>query len=572
MKRPDWVTPARGLWAATSLLVLVGLYVGLNALNFSRHLHWVDHSYKVLARVERLNAMEHQAVTAQRTYLLTDSRAHFDAFWKDCAEARLQAASLKDLVADNPSQADRATQAGTILDHRLSILAGIMAAYDTKGLAAAQSEIKSGAGLSAQEDFDAVLAALHAEEEGLLNQRGAEMQLASRWLVATTALGIAVSLIILLLAYRLLLRENRERLSAQREVTFANRELGLTVSRLESLTRDMEALGSYAGMLQSAFTTQEALEITTQALAGLLPGLAGSVYLLRASKDHAEVAASWGAPALLSDPMPAPSDCWALRRNQPYTVDDARSAIRCPHVSPPGPGQTAAYACLPLAAQGESLGWLHLNGHEPVAQMNLALSACEQLSLALANLRLKEALRNQAIRDPLTGLFNRRYLEESLERELARCTRRGLPLAVLMLDIDHFKRFNDDNGHPGGDALLAEFGRLLQSKCRADDIACRYGGEEFTLILPEAPLALASERAEEIRRAAAEMEVEMRGQPLPKITVSIGISVSPDHGKGGAGLLSVADKALYEAKAGGRNRAVIAQQTPGSPGSSSSGT
>lgn len=130
----------------------------------------------------------------------------------------------------------------------------------------------------------------------------------------------------------------------------------------------------------------------------------------------------------------------------------------------------------------------------------MAEAACEQLSLALANLRLKEALRNQAIRDPLTGLFNRRYLEESLEREMARCQRKDQPLAVLMLDIDHFKSFNDTNGHPGGDALLAEFGRLLQSKCRADDIACRYGGEEFTVILPEASLALALERAEEIRR------------------------------------------------------------------------
>lgn len=561
MKRPTWMTPGRGFAAAGILLAALGGYVALSATRFLRDLGKVSHSYQVLERSERLDALEHQAVTAQRTYLLTGDRSYSDAFWRSAAEARLDADRLNVLVADNPDQYSRATEASATLERRLAILAEVRNTFERSGLDTAQVQIGIKGGLQAQAEFEDAMNALHRGEEALLQQRNGAMHRSIQWLLAATGAGIAGSLLLLLAAYRALRRENLERLGAEREVTVANRDLGYTVSRLEGLTRDMEALGRYAGMLQSAFTTQEALEITRQALLGLLPGVAGTIYLLRASKDHAESVATWGTPSLLSDPMPAPSDCWALRRNQPYLVEDARRAIRCPHVSPAGPGVEAAYACLPLAAQGESLGWLHLNGPAPLPGVDLASAAAEQLSLALANLRLKEALRNQAIRDPLTGLFNRRYLEESLDRELARCGRKGQPLSVIMLDIDHFKSFNDTNGHPGGDALLAAFGRLLQSKCRADDIACRYGGEEFTMILPEAPLELALARAEEIRAAAAEMVVEMRGQALPKVTVSLGISAAPGHGKGGAGLISVADKALYEAKSGGRNRVVLAQQS-----------
>ncbi|HET8901977.1 MAG TPA: CHASE3 domain-containing protein, partial [Holophagaceae bacterium] len=318
MNRPAWMTPARGFGAAACLLVLVGGYVALNALSFTRDLHWVDHSYRVLGRLERLNALEHQAVTAQRTYLLTGSRAHFDAFWQSNAESKLEAAALKGMVADNPGQAARAVQTGETLDRRLGILADVLGVYEAKGLAAAQGQIETGTGLKAQMEFDSSIAATQAGEQSLLEQRTAAMQASSRWLLATTAMGIAASLLILLFAYRALLRENRERVDAERQVTFSNRELGLTVSRLEGLSRDMESLGRYAGMLQSAFSIDEALEITRQAMAGLLPGLSGTVYLLRASKDHAEIAAAWGQPLLLSDPMPAPSDCWALRRNQPY--------------------------------------------------------------------------------------------------------------------------------------------------------------------------------------------------------------------------------------------------------------
>ena len=162
------------------------------------------------------------------------------------------------------------------------------------------------------------------------------------------------------------------------------------------------------------------------------------------------------------------------------------------------------------------------------------------------------------MRDGLTGLFNRRYLEESLAREIARCERRGQPLAVLMLDVDHFKAFNDRHGHAMGDAALSAFARLLKAKCRAEDIACRYGGEEFTLILPETDLDTALERAEDIRAEAALLRIGDPTGTMLGITVSIGVALMPQHGAVGVELMRAGDAALYRAKHQGRDRVAVA--------------
>jgi diguanylate cyclase (GGDEF)-like protein len=193
----------------------------------------------------------------------------------------------------------------------------------------------------------------------------------------------------------------------------------------------------------------------------------------------------------------------------------------------------------------------------------LAATAAEHIALALANLNLRETLRHQAVRDPLTGLFNRRYLEETLERELRRAERRSLPLAVIMLDIDHFKRFNDTFGHDAGDALLPEVGSYLRTHVRPEDIACRYGGEEFTLILPDAPLEPTLRRVDELRQGIARLGIAHRGQPLGTVTISMGVAVFPAHGTSPDALLRVADRALYRAKEQGRDCACVASPASG---------
>lgn len=172
--------------------------------------------------------------------------------------------------------------------------------------------------------------------------------------------------------------------------------------------------------------------------------------------------------------------------------------------------------------------------------------------------RLEAALREQAIRDPLTGLFNRRYLDETLPRELHRCRRNGEPLTVAMLDLDYFKKFNDDYGHEAGDTVLRAVGGLLQRFLRSDDLACRYGGEELVLILPGATLSTAQGRMEELRQAVMQLHLQHRDNELPAITVSIGLAMAEPEETDACALLSRADAALYQAKEQGRNRIIVA--------------
>jgi diguanylate cyclase (GGDEF)-like protein len=180
----------------------------------------------------------------------------------------------------------------------------------------------------------------------------------------------------------------------------------------------------------------------------------------------------------------------------------------------------------------------------------------DQLGLAVANLKLRETLRNQSIRDPLTGLFNRRYLEETLEREIKRAERGRGAVGVVMLDLDRFKNFNDTFGHNVGDMLLAELGRLLQTSIRTSDVACRYGGEEFVLVIPDADVEVTCQRAERVREAVKRLFVSCRGQSVGSVTVSAGVAAYPTHGVTAEALVQAADAALYRAKSDGRDRVI----------------
>jgi diguanylate cyclase (GGDEF)-like protein len=189
----------------------------------------------------------------------------------------------------------------------------------------------------------------------------------------------------------------------------------------------------------------------------------------------------------------------------------------------------------------------------------MATTVADQLGLAVANLKLRETLRNQSIRDALTGLFNRRYLEETLERELSRARRTNASLGLIMMDLDHFKHFNDTFGHEAGDVLLREVGRLLQETVRGGDVACRYGGEEFVVILPEASAETTRLRAERLRESIKHLYVTQRGQSIGSVTASIGVGTFPQNGTTGDALVKAADTALYLAKGTGRDRVTVAE-------------
>jgi diguanylate cyclase (GGDEF)-like protein len=221
-------------------------------------------------------------------------------------------------------------------------------------------------------------------------------------------------------------------------------------------------------------------------------------------------------------------------------------------------GETLGILCLVTEANGSA----GLQSSISEFSVKLAVSVAEQAALSFANLKLREKLRYQSIRDPLTGLFNRRYLDESLERELPNAVRKNRSLGIIMLDVDRFKKFNDMFGHDAGDTVLRELGDYLAKFIRRGDLACRYGGEEFTLILPECSLEDTRRRAEELRTSFQQLSIKHRDIVLGKVTLSLGIAVLPDHGTTAVELLAAADGALLRAKEEGRDRVLTAEVSP----------
>lgn len=341
----------------------------------------------------------------------------------------------------------------------------------------------------------------------------------------------------------------------QAQLRQLNAELTALVAQLEQRNQEMNLLSTLSEVIQTCQTTDEAFAAIRRYVARLLPHESGALYLLAPSRNLLEAAAHWG-ELPLDSAFFTPDECWALRRGRVHTVNNVRTDLPCPHAA-----SASAYVCAPMMAGGEALGILYTrsgNGELSHATQQLAVSIAERLALSLSNLKLRETLRQQSIRDPLTGLFNRRYLEETLEREVYRATRSGAPVGIIMLDVDYFKRVNDTFGHEAGDAVLQAVGQLLRTHVRAEDIPCRYGGEEFTLILPGASVEVAAQRAEALRAKAEGLQVSAAGQPLGDIRLSLGVAVLPVHGATGLGVLQAADAALYQAKHAGRNRVVVA--------------
>lgn len=347
-------------------------------------------------------------------------------------------------------------------------------------------------------------------------------------------------------------------------------ELRAAKSQIERELGERQLFREMTELIQTARTRDEVRLVLSLHLERLFTAIDGAVFLFSPSRDVVETLVSWGSGAITDDQFSV-DECWALRLGRPYGMSDARDRIPCQHVG----GDVGAYLCIPMLADAETLGVFHVRatvgrdmgeprdpqiaGRLTEDQRQRALMVTERLSLALANLRLRETLRNQSIRDPLTGVFNRRYMEESLAREINRATRHHSPVSVVMLDLDDFKRLNDAFGHDVGDEVLCTFARFLATHVRAEDIVCRYGGEEFALILPGATPEVAASRADGLRRECTSLTVDNHLGGFVSTTFSAGVAAFPVDGSRVDELLKAADGAVYRAKSEGRDRVVTAR-------------
>lgn len=348
----------------------------------------------------------------------------------------------------------------------------------------------------------------------------------------------------------------------------ASEKLTGWVNDVEQRAREITLLNKMGEMFQTCRTMKEAYEIVARSAQQLFPGMSGAVFMFGSPHNLVEEVMVWG-DSPPNERVFVADDCWALRRGQLHCMRDPRTDLVCRHVNLGGTLLPASFLCVPMMAQGQMLGILHLRSSPeanrpalpmmpqevfPEIKQRLATTVAGHISLALANLKLRESLLVLSIHDPLTGLFNRRHMEESLERELHRAKRNQSSLGIIMLDLDHFKHFNDTFGHEAGDILLETLGRFLETHLRGEDIACRYGGEEFILMLVDASAENVQRRAEELRESVKQLRAFHGNHVLGPITISVGTSLFPNHGTSVQELLQAADSALYSAKANGRDQ------------------
>jgi len=344
------------------------------------------------------------------------------------------------------------------------------------------------------------------------------------------------------------------------------RELGerrrLAVEAIRT-RRQVENLFQMTDMLQSALGYDDANAVLRATASELLSGFGGALYVFNNSRDRLDLSASWDWPD--GSPPPdtiSPAHCWALKRGKPHVNHIGGNALRCEHLAP-----EILVLEIPMMARGEVYGLLCVQSGDADAEprlsdiASLAEAVADAMSLALSNIALREKLRTQALRDPLTGLYNRRYMEDILDRSVDQAERSSSPLSAVMIDLDHFKLLNDEHGHALGDAVLREVAAAIVGAIRPCDVACRYGGEELLVILPDCSLEDAVLKAN-VLRARIESLSENHNC---RVTASFGVATIPDNSSNAGDVLAAADAALYRAKQEGRNRVVAAQRRQNAP-------
>jgi diguanylate cyclase (GGDEF)-like protein/PAS domain S-box-containing protein len=349
-------------------------------------------------------------------------------------------------------------------------------------------------------------------------------------------------------------------LSLEKRVEERTNQLKMEKAKIERIAAEVAGLRKLSDFLQSSETVEEAAGIISQHVSALFAGASGALYLADGTSDL-HIVSHWGDAG--TEDLIQPNACWGMRRGRAYYKHKGDVSPLCPHFSDSSAWQESI--CLPLLAQGEVIGMITLQVSTPSGDVyfseelqNFANTSADTISLALANLRLRERLRDQSIRDPLTGLFNRRFMEETLKREVQRANRSQRPLCVIMLEIDDFKQYNNNFGHEAGNYVLKKISDSIRLKLRASDFPCRYGGDEFTLILPDTSLDVGAVRAEELRKSVEDLTLSFNNQVLGLVTVRLGVAVYPQHGETGESVLQAADNASYKARSIGKNCVVKA--------------
>lgn len=363
-----------------------------------------------------------------------------------------------------------------------------------------------------------------------------------------------------------IIRNITERIKEKNEIKLSYEKLNNVMTELKDKNEKITLLLEMSDILLASHSVKELSNITAKYCGKILNFTKGNFYIMHPSKDMLEISSRWRNPCSVTDNF-YQDQCWSLRLGHIHYSNFSNESLICDHINIKNSKINISYLCVPLRAQNDIFGVLYVeyesnhNKNQLTSTDRLIINAfAEVTALALANVRLKENLRYQSIRDPLTSLYNRRYLEEFLTKQVHQSERTNMPITLLLLDLDHFKRINDVYGHDAGDIVLKEFSQLLVKEIRPGDLASRYGGEEFIIVLYNTDKETGQKRAETIRENVSHLHLKYGTQDILEVTVSIGVSFFPLDARSGEELIELADKALYRAKNNGRNKVVLYEE------------
>lgn len=518
-----------------------------------RHTLTREHEFQTLLDLLR------DAETGQRGFVITGKESFLSPYYRALGQLPLLRQALT--KQGRPSAEQNAVeQIFSVSDLKLAELAETIALRRTDGFASVEPIVSSERG---KQYMDTLRELIGVQTAASLQRRNAlrdNLEHTSDHALYTGIGVMLANLFVLALLLILMLRLLKERKFGASQLQQASDELQSSSADTAHRNTQMEISAAMLQALGAVATLHETSRIISIYCAKLFPELSGALYLHRNSRDVLEQQASWGTPGALAEQF-EPSECWALQRGHVHYTRDAQD-LCCTHYADTSVAATGRL-CVPLISQGEVIGLLYLEcqsaDRATFKQQHLLDRTAEQIALALSNVKLRETLHRQSIVDPLTGMFNRRYMDETLKRELSRAERKKAPLALIVLDLDHFKHVNDTYGHSTGDHVLKSVAQQVMESIRDGDLACRFGGEELVLILPECDAATAMQRAQKLCSAIALLDLHHGGHTLGMVTASFGVAEFPQHGRDATALLHAADQAMYCAKQAGRNCVAIAQ-------------
>lgn len=543
--------------AACATLVVNSYVLFLSLVSLVDTNDRVRHSIIVKGELARVSVEKSNAESNQRGYLLTSDIRYLDPYYSAANIIRSKLDRLRELVSDNAEQLRYVEKMSELIDLRFDEMGEAIVLQSAGNSAGAVEQVRKNRGKEIGIEFYRTVERMEQAEERLLLEREAEAELAKRAAFLTLIGFIATTALLLAALFFLGRREIARKTQASMEHEAMAVTLREQSERLARERNDVAQLNEASNFLQSCNSMEEISAVIGPFLERLFPNNSGAIYITAPSRNRLDLIGSWGDRAFPSHF--APHDCWGLRRGQIEARDANDVRPRCEHhASEPHADHEL---CIPLVAQGETLGLLSLlaqtagsDAAERRDTRRLAEMAARQIGLTLSNIRLRESLRDQSIRDPMTKAFNRRHLETVFEKEMAKAIRYGRPLSIAMLDIDHFKRYNDTHGHQAGDAALIAVTQHIQSKLRESDWLFRYGGEEFLILFSESESTDAATRLDHIRESVSMLGITNDGIALPHVTISCGAAGLGEHAETFEALVSAADAALYEAKKAGRNQ------------------